>query len=317
MELRWDPVMRQWIIVSDERGKRPLLPKDYCPFCPGSEEIPSGDWTVLSLPNRFPALRPEPSTPKVKSDRLYRVRPAKGICEVIIYTPKHDATLADLSVENIRAIIDLWTERFVELGRLEYIKYVFIFENKGRVIGVTLDHPHGQIYAFPFIPSLIRRELASSRRYWRRSGKCLFCRIIEKEKEDGKRIVCENDDFICFLPFFAHWPYGVHIYPKRHLAALPDLNEKERDSFAVILKRILKKFDNLFGMRFPYMMVLHQRPTDGRDYPYYHFHIEFYPPYREKNKIKYFASVETGAGTITFDYSPEEKARELRECPET
>ena len=317
MELRWDPIMSQWIIVSGKRGKRPLLPEGYCPFCPGSKEIPKKDWTVLSLPNKFPALQPEPPLPSVKSDKLYRCRPARGICEIIIYTPEHDATLADLSVENIKAVIDLWTQRFVDLGSRDYVKYVFIFENKGRIIGVTLDHPHGQLYAFPFIPPIIRKELASSRRYWRRTGKCLFCQVIEKEKMYAKRIVCENKDFVCFLPFFAHWPYGVQIYPKRHVGALPDLDEEEKTMFASILKRILRKFDNLFEMRFPYMMVLHQRPTDGKEYPYYHFHVEFYPPYREKNKIKYFASVETGAGTVTFDYTPEMKAKELRESPET
>jgi UDPglucose--hexose-1-phosphate uridylyltransferase len=222
-----------------------------------------------------------------------------------------------LSVENIRAVIDLWAERFEDLGRREYVKYVFIFENKGRIIGVTLDHPHGQIYAFPFIPPLIKREIESSRRYWRENGRCLFCTVIEKERKDGLRIICEDGYFICFLPFFARWPYGVHIYPKRHLGAITDLTDEERDSFAMILKRILRKFDNLFNMSFPYMMVLHQRPTDRKEYPFYHFHIEFYPPYREKDKIKYFASVETGAGAVTFDYTPELKAKELRESPET
>lgn len=317
MELRWDPILREWIIVSGERGKRPLLPEGFCPFCPSSEEVPASGWTVLSIPNRFPSLRADPPLPNNKSDKLYRCRPSKGVCEVVIYTPKHEATLADLSIENIRAVIDLWADRFEDLGKREYVKYVFIFENKGRIIGVTLDHPHSQIYAFPFIPPLIKRELDSSKRYWRRNGQCLFCQIIEREREDAVRAICENEDFVCFLPFFAHWPYGVHIYPKRHLGALIDLTGDEKNSFASILKRILRKFDNLFNMSFPYMMVLHQRPTDNKPYPYYHFHVEFYPPYREKSKIKYFASVETGAGTVTFDYTPEIKAKELRESPET
>ncbi|MEM2961008.1 MAG: galactose-1-phosphate uridylyltransferase [Candidatus Bathyarchaeia archaeon] len=317
MELRWDPLLSEWIIVSGERGKRPLLPENFCPFCPGSEEVPESGWVVLSVPNKFPSLSVNPPTPDVKFDRLYRCSPSRGVCEVVIYTPKHDTTLADLSVKNIRAIIDLWADRFEDLGKRDYVKCVFIFENKGRVIGVTLDHPHGQIYAFPFIPPLIKREIESSRRYWKRNGECLFCRIIEKEREDALRIICENNDFICFLPFFARWPYGVDVYPKRHLSALTDLTSGERDSFALILKSILKKFDNLFNMSFPYMMVLHQRPTDNKPYPYYHFHVEFYPPYREKNKIKYFASVETGAGTVTFDYTPEVKAKELREISET
>jgi len=317
MELRWDPILSQWIIVSGKRGRRPLLPEGFCPFCPGSGEVPETGWTVLSLPNKFPALQPDAPPPDVGCDRLYRCRPSRGACEVIVYTPQHNVTLAGLSVENIKAIIDLWAQRYEELGGRDYVKYVFIFENKGRIIGVTLDHPHGQLYAFPFIPPLIKKELISSRRYWKRNGVCLFCRIIEKEKRDAIRIVCENKDFLCFLPFFAHWPYGVHIYPKRHVGALTDLTDGEKRMFASILKNILKRFDNLFHMSFPYMMVLHQRPTDGKAYPYYHFHVEFYPPYREKDKVKYFASVETGAGTVTFDYTPEMKARELRESLET
>jgi UDPglucose--hexose-1-phosphate uridylyltransferase len=317
MELRWDPILNQWIIVSGKRGKRPQLPKGSCPFCPGSEEVPETGWTVLSLPNRFPALLPDAPPHEPESGRLYRCRPSWGVCEVLVYSPQHNATLADLRVENVKAVIDLWTQRFKELGERNYVKYVFIFENKGRIIGATLDHPHGQLYAFPFIPYLIRRELASSRRYWRRTGRCLFCKIIEKEKRDNVRVVCENEDFLCFLPFFAHWPYGVHIYPKRHIGALTALTDKEKNLLASILKNVLIKFDNLFNMSFPYMMVLHQRPTDGKDYTYYHFHVEFYPPYREKDKIKYFASVETGTGTVTFDYTPEMKAKDLRESPGT
>jgi len=317
MELRWDPILREWTIVSGKRGERPLLPKGFCPFCPGTEEVPKTGWTVLSLPNKFPALRLDAPLPDAESDSLYRSRPAEGVCEIIVYTPEHESSLADLSVENIKAVIDLWTQRFRELGERDYIKYVFIFENKGRIIGVTLDHPHGQLYAFPFIPPLVKRELNSSKKYWKRTRTCLFCTVIEKEKKDALRVVCENEDFVCFLPFFAHWPFGVHIYPKRHVEALTDLTEKEKGMFASILKKVLKKFDNLFNMSFPYMMVLHQRPTDGNPYPYYHFHVEFYPPYREKDKIKYFASVETGAGTVTFDYTPEIKAQELRESLDT
>jgi UDPglucose--hexose-1-phosphate uridylyltransferase len=317
MELRWDPIMSQWIIVAGKRGKRPLLPKGYCPFCPGSEEVPEKGWKVLSLPNRFPALRPDPQAPDVECGKLYRCRPSEGICEVLVYTPKHDSSFADLTVENIVDIVELWAQRFKELGGKDNIKYVFIFENKGRIIGVTLDHPHGQLYAFPFVPPIIQKELSSSRKYWKRTGNCLFCTMIDKERDAASRIVCENQDFVCFLPFFAHWPFGVHVYPKRHITAITELTEEEKKSFAQILKTVTRKFDNLYDMSFPYMMVLHQRPTDGKPYPYYHFHVEFYPPYREKNKVKYFASVETGAGTVTFDYTPEIKAKELRETPAT
>ena len=315
MELRWDPILREWIIVSGQRKERPVLDKSYCPFCPGSEEVPSTDWKVLTLPNKYPSFSPNPGPPDVKCDDLYRCRRAKGVCEIILYTPQHDTTLADLDIAHIKELVDVWAERYRELGSRDYVNYVFIFENKGREIGVTLDHPHGQIYAFPFIPPKIQRELTSSKSYMRKNRECLFCRIISKERAEETRVVCENEAFICFLPFFARWPYGIHLYPKRHVQSLLDLSEDERFAFASILKEVLKKFDNLFGFSFPYMMVFHQEPTDGKDHYYYHFHVEFYPPYREKDKLKFFASVESGAGTITYDYRPEDKAKELRDAP--
>nr|MDO8075796.1 galactose-1-phosphate uridylyltransferase [Candidatus Freyarchaeota archaeon] len=311
-ELRFNPVLREWIIVSGKRKDRPLLPSRGCPFCPGSPEVPSGDWDVLSLPNKFPSLVPEPSEPDVEGDAFYRVAPAQGVCEVVLYTPQHDKTLADLSVSHIRKIVDHWAERYGELGSREYVKYVFIFENKGRIIGVTLDHPHGQIYAFPFIPPRIQRELESSRDFHAEKGKCLFCEITEREKRDGVRVVVENDDYLAFLPFYARWPFGVHIHPKRHVQSLPQLTIGERDGLAQILKEVLMTFDKLFDTSFPYIMALHQQPTDGADYEYYHFHIEFSSPVREKDKLKFFAGVEESMGTVTYDYRPEDKAEELR-----
>jgi UDPglucose--hexose-1-phosphate uridylyltransferase len=304
-------------MVSGERKNRPVLPEGFCPFCPGADEIPETGWTVLSLPNRYPALVANPPLPDEESGRLYYSEPSKGSCEVIIYTPQHNASLAKLSVEHLKLVIELWTQRFNDLGDKDYVKYVLIFENKGRMIGVTLDHPHGQIYAFPFIPPVIKTELSSSKQYWKLNKTCLFCRIIEKEKKDKRRLICENESFVCFLPFFARWPYGVHIYPKRHVQALTDLTAKEKERFALILKEVLTKFDNLFDMSFPYIMALHQKPTNDTAYPYYHLHMEFYPPHRDKKKIKYFGGVEMGAGTVTFDYSPERKAKELRESQGT
>ena len=267
------------------------------------------------LPNRFPALSPNAPSPSIESGKFYRNRPSIGECEVILYTPNHEGSLANLEVDHIKAVVELWSERYRELSKKDYVKYVFIFENKGRETGTTLDHPHGQIYAFPFIPPIIRTELSSSRRYWKRHRTCLFCSILRAEQRNGSRMVYENDAFACFLPYFARWPYGVHIYPKRHVQALTDLKAKEQAGLAVTLKNILTRFDNLFQMSFPYMMVFHQKPSDGKPYNHYHFHVEFYPPYREKGKTKYFAGVETGAGTVTYDYSPEDKARELRESP--
>lgn len=311
-ELRWDPIQREWIIVASERKERPTLPDSFCPFCPSSSELPREEWRVVSIPNKFPSLREDATIPGSEEGGFYRRMAAKGVCEVIVYSPDHSESLAQLDLSHIEQLIDLWTRRFKELAKREYVKYVLIFENKGREIGVTLDHPHGQIYAFPFIPPRIQNELHSSRRFMKKTKQCLFCRIISEEKEASLRIVSENPSFVCFLPFFARWPYGVQIYPKRHVQSLLDFKVDEKRDFARILKDVLLRYDNLFNISFPYMMVFHQSPTDEKDYSSYHFHVEFYPPYRARNVLKFFASVEHGAGTATYDYNPEEKAEELR-----
>jgi UDPglucose--hexose-1-phosphate uridylyltransferase len=150
----------------------------------------------------------------------------------------------------------------------------------------------------------------------KKEKECLFCRIIKEEKADGRRVICENDDAICFLPFYAKWPYETHIYPKSHKQCLPDMSDKERLSLALILKQTITTYNNLFDFSLPYIMVMHQKPTDGKNYNYYHMHIEFYPPHRGRDKLKFTAGIERGAGTSTMDYEPEEKASELRKVYE-
>jgi UDPglucose--hexose-1-phosphate uridylyltransferase len=312
-ELRWNPILQEWVIIASHRQKRPVLPKtEECPFCPGAPEV-AGKWRVLHLPNKFPALMESPPGPDVKSDDIYQVKPAKGVCEVLLYTPDHNTTFYQLDLNHIIAIIDMWTSRYKELGAQKDIDYVLIFENRGREIGVTLDHPHGQLYAFSFIPSKIEIELNSAKHYMEKRKQCLFCNIIEKEKADGRRIVFDTPSFIAFIPFFATWPYGVHIYSTRHLQNLLDLTEPEKKDFATILKIIRAKYDALFGFKLPYVMVFHQSPTTKEDYSYYHFHIEFYPIHRAQDKVKYLAGVELGTNAFINPSNPEEKAKELRE----
>jgi UDPglucose--hexose-1-phosphate uridylyltransferase len=262
--------------------------------------------------NRFPSLRPDPPVPAVEGSELYPVRPAQGVCEVVLYSADHKTTLAEESVEQIYQLVRVWTDRFIELGALEYVKYVFAFENKGEAIGVTLHHPHGQIYGYPFIPPRIERELEQSLAHRERNGSCLLCDVVAEEILDGRRIVAENNSFVAFIPFFARWPYELHLCSRRHLQALTDMNELEQHELAAMLKMVLVAFDRLFNISFPYMMVLHQRPVDGGSYDHYHFHIEFYPPLRTATKMKYLAGSETGAGLFINDTLAEEKAAELR-----
>jgi UDPglucose--hexose-1-phosphate uridylyltransferase len=211
-------------------------------------------------------------------------------------------------------LVKLWRKRFVELRSMPGIRYVLIFENKGAVIGVTMPHPHGQIYAFPFIPPRLQREIAAARAHFRARQRCLFCDLLRKERRDGRRIVAENDAFTAFIPFYARWPYEVHIFSRRHLGTLDQFRPAEERALAEILKWVTRKYDNLFNFSFPYMMLLHQAPARGKQ-DFFHFHIEFYPPHRSREKLKYLASVETGGGSFLNDSLAEEKSAELRKVP--
>ncbi|MFH1008588.1 MAG: galactose-1-phosphate uridylyltransferase [Candidatus Latescibacterota bacterium] len=310
-ELRWNPVLREWVATATHRMDRPQLPKDWCPFCPGSGKVPDA-YDVHLYENDFPTFRTPPYVPIVEDTELFQVRPSVGVCDVVLYTPEHNTTLARLPVDHIVKLIRLWKSRFEELAAREEIHYVFEFENKGEVIGVTMPHPHGQIYAFPFIPPKIQTELGSAKAHRKKTGRCLFCDVMAEEQRDGRRIVGENENFLLVLPFFARFPYETHIFSKRHMGDFSEFTQGEIRSLAEILKFILSKYDNLYGFSFPYMMVIHQAPTDGGEHESYHFHIEFYPPHRSETKLKYLAGCESGAGTFINDSSPEEKAELLR-----
>jgi UDPglucose--hexose-1-phosphate uridylyltransferase len=312
-ELRWNPTVREWVSTASHRQGRPQMPKDWCPFCPGSGRVPD-KYEVYIYPNDFPAFSIPAPEPAIKGDDFYKVRRSHGKCDVVLYHPDHHASLPKLPVDHLVKLVRLWRKRFLELKATPGIRYVMIFENKGAVIGVTMPHPHGQIYAFPLIPPRLEKELAAARAHQRTHKRCLFCDILKKERRGGKRIIAENDAFTAFIPFYARWPFEVHIFSRRHLGTLEALQPSEERSLAEILKWVTLKYDNLYQMSFPYMMVLHQAPTRGQ-YPFFHFHIEFYPPHRSKDKLKYLASVESGAGTFLNDSLAEEKAAELRAIP--
>ncbi len=317
-ELRWHPLMGEWVATATHRQDRTYKPPpDFCPLCPTVPggfpmEVPAATYDIVSFENRFPSLRPDPPAPAVEGTELYPVRPAEGVCEVVLYSPRHNSTLADEPVEQIHKLVRVWTDRFEELGKLDFVDYVFIFENKGEAVGVTLHHPHGQIYAYPFIPPRVARELEMSLQYMQGKNRCLLCDIVGEEQRDGRRIVWQNDSFVAYVPFFARYPYEVHISSLRHCGALTDFDAREQRDLAAILKTVLVAFDGLFGVSFPYMMVMHQHPTDNQNYDHYHFHIEFYPPMRTLTKLKYLAGSETGAGMFINDTLAEDKAAELR-----
>ena len=319
-ELRWHPLLEQWVITATHRQERTFFPPDdYCPLCPTKEggfptEVPAADYDLVAFENKFPSLQRRPPKPAVEETELYRVRPAAGVCEVVLYSPEHVGTLTDKSEDEIERLIHVWTDRYVELGGLDFVDYVFVFENKGKEIGVTLTHPHGQIYAYPFVPPVIEKEIVACRKHMRKTGRCLVCDILAEELRDGRRLVAENEHFVAFVPFYARYPYEAHVLPRAHRLCLPEFSDDEKRALAKVLKVLLVKYDNLWGFSLPYMMVLHQKPTDGEAHESYHFHMEFYPPYRTKEKLKYLAGSESGAGVFINDTLAEEKAKELREA---
>ena len=316
--MRWNPLLGEWVVTATHRQGRTFLPPaDFCPLCPTKPggfptEVPEATYDLAVFENRFPSFSPSPPKPDIEGSELYPVEPARGVCEVVLYSPVHDTTLAQQPVEQIYKLVQVWTDRFKELGARDDVAYVFAFENKGVQIGVTLHHPHGQIYGYPFVPPKIARELEESLGHKQRTGRCLLCDIVTEEIRDARRVVATNDAFVAYIPFFARWPYEVHIASRRHLQALTDLDLSEQRALAELLKGTLVAFDRIFDASFPYMMVLHQRPSDGQDYGHYHFHIEFYPPLRTADRLKYLAGSETGAGLFINDTLPEEKAAQLR-----
>ncbi len=323
-ELRWHPYRQQWVITATHRQDRTFLPPaDFCPLCPTRPgafptEIPEPTYDLAVFQNKFPSLQHPAPGPAVSGNDLHPVDLAEGICEVVVYTPRHAGTLADQPLNQIEKLVYVWTDRYEQLGAKDFIDYVFIFENKGRAIGVTLDHPHGQIYAFPYIPPYIQTELASEQAHLDCTGNCLMCDVLADEYSDygeagqPRRVVAENDSFVAFIPFFARWPYETYLAPKSHRASLAELDSVEKHELAVLLKRLLLGYDRLFGFSLPYIMVMHQAPVDGGAWPGSHLHIEFYPPNRTAQKLKYLAGCESGAGSYINDTLAEEKAADLR-----
>jgi UDPglucose--hexose-1-phosphate uridylyltransferase len=317
-EMRWHPLLAEWVVTATHRQDRTFLPPDgYCPLCPTAEggfptEVPRCDYEFVVFQNRFPSFRPEVAPPAISGSDLTPVRPATGSCEVVLYCPDHSTSLTALPLPKLAQLVRVWRDRYEELGSRPEIEYVFIFENKGEAIGVTIAHPHGQIYAFPYKPPRVEREIENENAHFAKTNRCLHCDILEQERKDAERVVAETDEFIAFVPFYARLPYELHVYAKQHTASMHEFTHKQEQDLARILKIVLEKYDNLWGFSLPYMMVMHQKPTDGKTYPGAHYHIEFYPPHRTQYKLKYLAGCETGAGTYVNDTLPEEKAKELR-----
>lgn len=313
-ELRWHPLTQDWVMIASNRQGRPQMPKNWCPFCPESGKVPE-KFDVLKYDNDFPALSQNPPVPDDVGNDFFKVAPSYGKCEVVLYSSGHTTTVPQLSDEHVLKLVDLWCERFEAMRADEKIKYCFIFENRGDVVGVTMPHPHGQIYGYSYIPKKIMLETNSAKEYYNNTGSCIFCDMLKNELEAKKRIIFQNEHFTVFLPFFTEYPYGVYIQSNSHKQYITDFNAEERKALAVTFKQTVGMLDSLFGYAFPYMMCMHNAPINSGDYAQdYHFHIEFFPPMRSAEKQKFNASSETGVWAHCNPTCPEETAEELRKA---
>ncbi len=320
-ERRWDPTLQEWVITATHRQERTFKPpEDYCPFCPTAEDaeyptaIPEPEYDMAVVENGFPSLQPDPPEPAVEGTDLAPVEPANGQCEVVLFTQDHDGQMSEQPVDRFVNLVQLWRDRYETLGAVEDHEYVYIFENKGEEVGVTLNHPHGQIYAYPFVPPKVRRELDNSADHHDETGRCLFCDVIDAEREDGRRIVAQNDSFTAVVPFHARWTYEVHVYANDHVPSMADFTAQHEQDLGAVLQELQVSYDGLFGFEMPYIMATHQQPTTGNGEDYAHFHMEFYPPYRTEEKLKYPAGSERGAGAYINNKLAEEAAADLRDA---
>ncbi|MBV6457280.1 MAG: Galactose-1-phosphate uridylyltransferase [Fimbriimonadaceae bacterium] len=318
-ELRWHPFQRTWVITATHRQDRTYHPPpDFCPLCPTKPggfptEITLETYDIVVFENKFPSLRTPAAEVAVEGSDLMPERPSEGACEVVCYSQEHHASLATLPLEQVCKLTRVWKDRYLDLCSRPEVEYVFIFENKGKEIGVTLSHPHGQIYGYPYIPAVLSTELAAESKHFAQSESSLMDDWLREELQ-GPRTLEFNESFAAVVPYFARYPYEVWIAPLRPIRSLADCDPSELDHFSAILHSTVRRYDLLFGFSLPYIMAIHQKPAKG-DWPFTRLHVEFYPPNRTESKLKYLAGSEAGAGAYINDTLPEETAKRLREIP--
>jgi UDPglucose--hexose-1-phosphate uridylyltransferase len=288
-ELRRDSLTGDWVGIAGERQGRPNLPAEQCPFCVGGLEAPE-PYVVKAFPNRWPMFRPGDP---VERDGIRF--PARGAAEVVLYAAEHDATLASLGREGVRRVVDLWAERTEALLERPEVAYVLVFENRGAEVGATISHPHGQIYAFPFVPPVPAREAAIAER-----DGCALC-----AEEPGERLVRDEDGWRVYVPFASGYPYGTLVAPREHVPSLTELDGQGRDGLAAALVDVLSRYDRLFDRPFPYMLWVH---------PGVHLHVHIAPPRRSAETLRYVAAGEVGSGTLMNPVVPEAAAAALRDA---
>jgi UDPglucose--hexose-1-phosphate uridylyltransferase len=333
---RYNPLLREWILVSPQRTQRPwqgettppvtapgIAYDPACYLCPTNARsggVHNPDYkSVFAFDNDFPALLPdEQPTPAPSASPLLVAEPERGRCRVLCFHPNHSLTLARMTVPDIAVVVDAWAEETLALGDLPWINHVQIFENRGAMMGASNPHPHCQIWATEHIPDQPLREIASQQAYYDEHGTCLLCDYLRTELEHpDARIIVENDHFVALVPYWAIWPFETLVLPRRHLGDFPSLTADERTALAAILKAVTTRYDNLFQVSFPYTMGFHQRPTHGQAHAGMHFHAHFYPPLLRNAEIRKFMVGFEMLGQPQRDLTAETAAARLRDLPAT
>ena len=316
--LRWHPLRGEWVTYAAFRQGRTFLPPpEYNPLAvtvdpANPTEVPAGRWDVAVFDNRFPSLVAAGSGREVPS-LIVPTAPSNGHCEVVVFTQDPKSSLAALPLAHIDLLLQVWADRTRTLGERAEIEYVLPFENRGAEVGVTLHHPHGQIYAYPVVPPVPARMMQVGREHLDKHGRGALAQLIDREREARERVIYEGEHAIAFVPVCARYPYEVWVAPIEPVESFVQLSDAQRRDLARALKTTLLKYDGLWQRPLPYLMAWYQAPTDGKPHPEAHLHAELYPPYRTRDRLKYLAGTEIAAGFFAMDALPEEKARELQQ----
>ena len=329
---RYNPLTDEWMLVSPHRATRPwqgqvepVPPENRpsydptCYLCPGNvrangERNPQYTSTFV-FPNDFAALLPDVPAGSIDEGGLLRAESEAGISRVVCFSPRHDLTLAQMPVADVRTVVDAWSEQTEELAAMPWIAHVEVFENRGAQMGASNPHPHGQIWANATLPTIPTAELRAQTRYQEQKGTCLLCDYIALEERAAERIVVRNDEWIAMVPFWAVWPFETILLPARHVGSIPQMDAAARDGLADLLSRMLRRYDHLFEVSFPYSMGWHQAPTDG-EYPQWHLHGHVYPPLLRSATVRKWMVGYELLGQPQRDITAEQAAERLRSLPE-
>jgi len=325
---RFNPLLREWVLVSPLRTARPWQGKvenpeprpaaydPQCYLCPGNLRaggVRNPDYkATFVFDNDYPALVADTAEARFQEEGLLVGESERGLCRVICFSPRHDLTISQMPPQDLRQVVEAWIEQSRSLGSLPWVSSVQIFENRGPLMGASNPHPHCQVWANAARPNVTAREDFSLNDYWENHKRCLLCDYGELEIRHAERVVCENEGFLALVPFWAVWPFETLVVSKRHLASIEELTEAERTGLAEILKRLTTRYDDLFAVSFPYSMGFHQAPPDRSAHPEWHFHAHYLPPLLRSATVQKFLVGYELLATPQRDITPEEAAERLR-----